>query len=108
MIRRDDQDEIQRLKHDWEQLDELGERSPATIAEIKEQVTVYQAKQKKAFYRELAIFLFTGVFIIGAIVMSIVQAPLLFITIQVGAVVLAPIILYVLSKRKKQEEKVRL
>ena len=32
MMRRDDQDEIQRLKHDWEQLDELGERSPATIA----------------------------------------------------------------------------
>jgi Ca2+/Na+ antiporter len=108
MIRRDDPDEMQKLKHDWEQLDELGEHLPATIAEIKEQVTVYQAKQKKAFYRELAIFLLTAVFIMSAIVMSIVQAPLLFIVLQVGAIFLAPIILYLLSKRKKQEEKVLL
>jgi hypothetical protein len=106
MIRNDEKDNLQKLQQDWKQLDEIGENKPTTIADIKEQVMVYQTKQKYVFYKELTIFLFTAVLIMTVFVMSITHAPILFITIQFGAILLAPIILYVLSKRKKREEKV--
>lgn len=106
MIRNDEKDNLQKLQQDWKQFDEIGEHKPTTIADIKEQVMVYQTKQKHVFYKELTIFLFTAILIMTVFVMCITHAPILFITIQVGAILLAPIILYVLSKRKKREEKV--
>ena len=108
MKQTDDHEQIQSLQQDWEQLDELGEHWSVTEMEIKSQVKVFQEKQKKKFYKELATFLVTAVFVLSIFIISIVQAPVLFIMIQIGAIFLAPIMFYVLSIKKKQQGKVPL
>ncbi|OIJ19424.1 hypothetical protein BKP45_13340 [Anaerobacillus alkalidiazotrophicus] len=103
MKRRDDQEKILKLKHDWEQVDKLGGNSSISVLEIKNQLKVHEAKQAKKFYKELTLFLFTAVCILSAIIMSFVQSPVLFIAIQIGSIFFAPLVLFVLLKRSKQE-----
>ncbi|MFC0469949.1 YxlC family protein [Halalkalibacter kiskunsagensis] len=93
---------IQKLQQDWEQLDELGDRTPSLI-EIKDQIILFEAKKKKAFYKELGLFLLTAVLILSVFVTSVFQAPYMFIVIQVCAIVVAPLVCYVLAKREKKE-----
>ncbi|OIJ14322.1 hypothetical protein BKP37_08210 [Anaerobacillus alkalilacustris] len=103
MKRRDDQEQIQKLKHDWEQVDKLGGSSSISVIEINNQLKAHEAKQAKKFYKELTLFLFTAVCILSAIIISFVQSPVFFIAIQIGAIFLAPLVLFVLLKRRKQE-----
>ncbi|KHF37827.1 YxlC family protein [Halalkalibacter okhensis] len=102
MKRSEDQEHIRKLQQDWQQLDELGERS-VTFSEVKEQLSTYRVKQKQLFYKELIVFLVTALFILSVTLMSLLQAPVLFIIIQVVAVVGAPVVLFFLIKRKKRE-----
>ncbi|MDT8858768.1 YxlC family protein [Alkalihalobacillus sp. MEB130] len=106
MKRSEEQEQISKLQHDWKQLDELGDRSPASVLQIKELIALQKEKQKRAFYKEVSIFFVTAILLLSVFMMSIVQAPVVFLTVQVGAIVFAPIILYVLVKRKKDEGKV--
>ncbi|KKK38619.1 hypothetical protein WQ57_08500 [Mesobacillus campisalis] len=103
---KEDQEQLKALKRDWKQLDELGDCSPASLMEMKAQLASLKVKQKKKLYRELCIFLSIAVFILSMIVMGILKQPSLFIALQAGASLLAPMVLYVLFKRKKQEGKV--
>ncbi|MCL7746695.1 YxlC family protein [Halalkalibacter alkaliphilus] len=103
MKRSEDQEHIRKLQQDWKQLDELGDRSSASFAEIKEQLAAYRVKQKQVFFKELIIFLATAVLILSVTLTSLFQAPVIFIVIQAGAVVVAPIIFFVLIRRKKRE-----
>ncbi|MBM4765184.1 YxlC family protein [Bacillus sp. B15-48] len=102
-MKQDDREQIQKLHQDWEQIDELAAHSSTSVINIKEQLADYRAMEKKRFYKELAIFLFTAVFVLTVFALSIVQVPRVFIYIQVGATFLAPIVLFLLFKRKKQE-----
>ncbi len=106
MNMKEDQEQLNALKRDWKQLDDLGDCSPASLMEMKAQIASFRVKQKKKFYRELYIFLSIAVFILGMIVIGIMKQPSLFIALQAGASLLAPMVLYVLFKRKKQEGKV--
>lgn len=102
-----DESNIKQLKQDWQQLDELSEPSVSTM-EIKSQLHVYRENRKKSFYKELAIFLCTAFVILSTFTLSSVRAPGLFIAIQVGATLLAPLFLFVLLKRRNRKGKVLL
>ena len=104
---RNDESNIKQLKQDWQQIDELGEPS-VSMMEIKNGLHVYQEKKKRTFYKELLIFLCTAFVILSSFTISFLRAPGLFIAIQVGASILAPLLLFVLLKRKNRKGKVLL
>lgn len=108
MNMKDNQEIVKTLQRDWNQLDELGEQPPVALLEIREQLEALQEQQKKRFYKELIVFLSAAVFILTAVMMSIVQRPVIFIGIQAAASLLAPIVLLALIKRKRREGKVLL
>jgi hypothetical protein len=107
MMVRNDEYNIKQLKQDWQQLDELGERS-ISMMEIKNGLHVYHEKKKRMFYKELVIFLCTAFVILSSFTLSFFRAPGLFIAIQVGAIILAPFFLFVLFKRKNKKGKIPL
>lgn len=103
MKRNTNQRQLQKLQQDWEQLDGLKEFLSPSILEIKEQVGVFQTKQKKRFYKELALFFFVAIVTLSAVLLSVFRAPDLFVLIQIGAMIVAPMVLFILLKRKKQK-----
>jgi len=100
--------QIEKLKQDWNQLDELAGNPSLSTIEMKQQLEVYQEKQKKRFYKELVIFFATAVLILSCFIISFVQVPVLFIVIEIGAMILGPIVYFALVKRKNKEGKVLL
>ncbi|WP_428909902.1 YxlC family protein [Niallia sp. Krafla_26] len=103
-MKRNDETNINQLKRDWRQLDELGEQSVSKV-EVKELLHDYREKKRRTFYKELVIFLCTAFVILSSFAFSFVRAPGIFIVIQVGASLLPPIILFVLVKRKNKRGK---
>ncbi|MBP2243279.1 uncharacterized protein with PQ loop repeat [Cytobacillus eiseniae] len=104
----DEETQLEKLKHDWEQLDELAENHSTSNFEMKQQIEVFQEKQKKGFYKELLIFFVTAICILSFFTISIVQAPVLFIVIEICAMMIGPIVFYILVKRKKKEREAHL
>jgi Family of unknown function (DUF5345) len=104
---RNDEYNIKRLKQGWKQLDELDQPS-VSMMEIKNGLHVYREKKKRTFYKELVIFLCTAFVILSSFTVSFLRAPGLFIAIQVGASILAPLLLFVLFKRKNRKGKILL
>ncbi|MFZ0445680.1 MAG: YxlC family protein [Bacillus sp. (in: firmicutes)] len=107
MMARNDESNIKQLKHDWQQVDELDQPS-VSMMEIKNGLHVYQEKKKRTFYKELLIFLCAAFVILSSFTISFLRAPGLFIAIQVGASILAPLLLFVLLKRKNRKGRVLL
>ncbi|ARK32357.1 YxlC family protein [Halalkalibacter krulwichiae] len=108
MKQNEEQVHMKKLQQDWKQLDELAENPSVSTIEMKQQLEVYQEKQKQRFYKELIIFFLTAVCMLSFFVISFVQAPLLFIIVEICAIIIGPIVFYVLVKRKKKEGKVLL
>jgi hypothetical protein len=106
-MERNDEYNIKQLKQDWQQLDELGKPTVSKM-EIKNGLHVYREKKKRVFYKELVIFLCTAIVILSSFTLSFYRAPGLFIAIQVGASILAPLFLLVLFKRKNKKGKILL
>ncbi|WP_068672149.1 YxlC family protein [Oceanobacillus sp. Castelsardo] len=107
-MKKEEQSQLEKLKLDWKQLDELAENHVLTRLEMKEQLKIYQEKRKKAFLKELILFFVTAVFIISFIIISLVQAPILFLVIEISAIVIGPIVYFVLINRKKKEREAHL
>lgn len=105
MKKKEDEIHLEKLKHDWQQLDELADNKSITAMSVKQQLEVYQEKQKRRFYKELLIFFMTAVCILSVVTISVVQAPGLFVAIEIGASLLGPIVFYILVKRRKKEGK---
>ena len=104
-MERNDEYNIKQLKQDWQHLDELDQPS-VSIMEIKNELHVYQEKKKRTFYKELVIFLCTAFVILSSFTLSFLRAPGLFVAIQVVASILAPILLFILFKRKNRKGKI--
>ncbi len=104
---RNDEENIKQLKQDWKQLDDLGVQNVSMI-QIKDKIHLYHEEKKRKFYKELVIFLCVAFVILSAFTLSYLRSPGLFIAIQVGASVLAPLFLFVLAKRKNRKGKVLL
>ena len=106
-MERNDESNIKQLKQDWQHLDELDQPS-LSMMEIKIGLHVYHEKKKRTFYKELVIFLCAAFVILSSFTVSFFRAPGLFIAIQVGASILAPILLFILFKRKNRKGKILL
>lgn len=94
---------LSRLQSDWQQLDRLGSQPIPGQATIKEQLAMAKAAKRRAFYKELALFIMFALFILTALTTIVFKAPLLFIWTQVLSLIAAPIIFIILSKRRAKE-----
>ncbi|MCD8502364.1 MAG: YxlC family protein [Bacillaceae bacterium] len=94
---------IQQLKRDWENLDNLNTSSSISTSEIKQQLVQYKALQKKRLYKEVMIFLITAICILSAFAISMLQAPILFVIIQIAALVIGPALCFMLSRKSNHE-----
>jgi hypothetical protein len=94
---------LSKLQTDWQQLDKLGSQLVPGKVSIKEQLAMAKAEKRKAFYKELALFIMFALFILTALTTIVFKAPLLFIWTQVLSLIAAPIIFLILSKRRAKE-----
>ena len=94
---------ISRLKSDWQQLDGLSSQSAPNKAAIKEQLIMAKTEKRKAFYKELSMFIVFALIILTALTTMVFKAPLIFLWSQVLSLVAAPLIFFVLNKRKAKE-----
>ncbi|MFE7064636.1 YxlC family protein [Sutcliffiella sp. NPDC057660] len=93
---------ISKLQKDWKQLDELGTPPIPTLETLNEQLYAAKVERKRAFHKELSIFIITALVILTALTAAVLQAPTIFIVTQVSALIVAPIIFYVLTKRNQE------
>ncbi|WP_338472445.1 YxlC family protein [Niallia sp. XMNu-256] len=106
MKKGEEQTPIQKLQQDWKQLDELAGNPSISAIEMKRQIAEYKEKQKKRLYKELMIFYVTALCILGFFITSFLRAPGLFIAIEILAMIIGPIVYYILVKRKKKERNI--
>ncbi len=99
-----EQELLTKLQNDWQQLDELGSPPIPTAQQMQEQLQLAKSAKRKAFQKELSIFVITALVLLTAFTTAMFQAPMLFIVIQVSAFVIAPIIFYILQKNKAKQE----
>lgn len=92
------------LHNDWKQLDELGSPPIPTNHQMQEQLQMAKAAKRKAFQKELGIFVITALILLAAFTTAMFQAPMLFFVIQVSALIVAPIIFYTLHKSRTKQE----
>ncbi|QFT87429.1 hypothetical protein FIU87_02095 [Bacillus sp. THAF10] len=93
---------IKKLQNDWKQLEELATPPIPTAQKLQEQLQLSKAKKRKAFQKELGIFIFTAFIILTIFTATILQVPQLFIIIQLSAFIVAPITYYILHKRNQE------
>jgi hypothetical protein len=93
---------VSKLQKDWNQLDELGTPPIPTLDTLNEQLYAAKFERKRAFHKELSIFIITALVILTALTAAVLQAPIIFIVMQVSALVVAPIVYYGLTKRKQE------
>lgn len=94
---------LSRLQSDWQQLDKLGSQPVPGKAALTEQLTIAKAEKRKAFYKELSLFIIFALLILTALITIVFKAPMLFIWTQILSLIAAPIIFLLLSKRKSKE-----
>lgn len=95
---KEDKKIVQHLKQDWQQIDELGKESLSKV-DMQEQLLLFQQKKKKAFYLESALFLLTAIVILTAVMVSLFQAPVFFLIIQIVASLIVPFGVYFTYKK---------
>lgn len=99
-----DNDLLSKLHKDWKQIDELGSPPIPTAHQMQEQLHMAKSAKRKAFQKELGVFVMTALILLAAFTTAMFQAPMLFFIIQVSALVLAPMIFYILQKSKAKQE----
>ncbi len=106
MSKQDNKDKglLTKLQKDWKQLDELGSPPIPTAHQMQEQLHMAKSAKRKAFQKELGMFVITALILLAAFTTVMFQAPIVFFVIQVSALVLAPIIFYFLQKSKAKQE----
>ena len=95
-------DMLKVLKEDWENIDAIAGTPQFTQHEIHEQLHSYQLNRKKAFRKELSLFILTAIFILGLFITIIFKSMETILYIQVCACLIGPVIYVLLSKRERK------
>lgn len=94
---------IDDLQRDWNNLEKLSITEPSSFF-MKEQLQSYQLKKKRAFYKELKLFMITAVLLLSCLSTIAFLTPSTLVIMEVGSIIVAPIIYFILLR--KQERKV--
>lgn len=95
-------DMLKVLKEDWENIDALAGTPKITQHEIHEQLHIYKFNRKRAFRKELSLFILTAIFILGLFITIIFKSMETILYIQVCAGFIGPAIFIFLTKRERK------
>ncbi|WP_223702081.1 YxlC family protein [Sutcliffiella deserti] len=93
---------IEKLHKDWKHIDDLASPPSPSNEELKEMLVTAKVEARKAFYKELTIFITSAMIILAFLTTAVFQAPMTFIVVQVLAIIIAPIIFVLLYSRKQE------
>jgi hypothetical protein len=104
MTKHDDRKDhlISKLQKDWEALDEIGLPTTPSQKMLKEQLIMAKQEAKRAFHKELSLFIFIALVTLTVLTTAVFQSPIIFIGTQVLALIVAPLIFLLLSRRKSK------
>jgi lipopolysaccharide/colanic/teichoic acid biosynthesis glycosyltransferase len=91
---------VKMLKEDWERMDAIAGNPQVTQHDIQEQLHLYKLHRKRAFRKELSLFILTSVFILGLFVTAMLKSVQTILYIQVCAGLMGPVIYVFLSRRE--------
>ncbi|UTI43801.1 YxlC family protein [Niallia sp. RD1] len=95
---------IKNLQEDWNQLEKLSTSKEPSAFFMKDNLQYYQSRKKKAFYRELKLFIITAIFLLSCLSILAFQTLYIIAIIEVASIIVAPIIYFMLTR--KQEGKI--
>ncbi|WP_400245255.1 DUF5345 family protein [Niallia sp. JL1B1071] len=95
---------IEDLQKDWNHLEYLPIRKEPSSYFMKEQLQNYQLKRKKAFYKELKLFMGTAILLLSCLSIIASLALHTIVIMEVVSIIVAPIIYITLMR--KQERKI--
>jgi len=91
---------VKMLKGDWESIDAIAGTPQMKQHDIQEQLHLYKLHRKRAFQKELSLFILTAVFILGLFVTAMLKSVQTILYIQVCAALMGPVIYVFLSRRE--------
>lgn len=91
---------VRELKEDWESLDMIAGTPQMTKHEVYAQLHVFKQNRKRAFRKELSLFILTAIFILSLFVATLLKSVQTLVYIQVIVAVIAPVIYVFLRKRE--------
>lgn len=83
--------------------DEMIEVNIPSIEQLKTTITQHETKQRKAFYRELVLFIFTACIVLTTLMTVLVELPIIFIVVQLILLCFMPF-MFKLERRHHEEE----
>jgi len=95
---------IKNLQEDWNQLEKLSTSEEPSALFLKDNLQHYQSRKKKAFYRELKLFMITAIFLLSCLSILAFQTLYIIAIIEVASIIVAPIVYFMLMR--KQEGKI--
>src|SRR5690606_5950312 len=90
------------LKEDWESLDMIAGAPKMTKHEVYAQLHVFKQNRKRAFRKELTLFILTAIFILSLFVATVLKSVQTLVYMQVIVAVIAPVIYVLLRKRERK------
>ena len=92
---------MEELQKDWNHLENLSITTEPSSFFIKEQLQNYQLNKKKAFHKELRLFMVTAVLLLSCLsIIACITLPTIVI-MEIISIIVAPIIYFVLIRKKE-------
>ena len=92
---------IDRLMHDMKKLEDVHQAEVPRQYELMYTLTQFKRQRKKAWMRELAIFIFTALIILATYFVVSLRVPVVFLWVQIIAIIAIPIIYTAEKKRRR-------
>ncbi|WP_430787159.1 YxlC family protein [Virgibacillus flavescens] len=97
---KEESDTLKVLKADWESMDAIAGNPQMNQHDIQEQLQLDKRNRKRAFRKELSLFILTALMILGLFVTTILNSLETILYIQVCTALVGPVIYVFLIKRE--------
>lgn len=94
---------IEDLQKNWNLLENLPISKESSSFFLKEQLQNYQLKRKKAFYKELKLFIITAILLLSSLSFIAFLALHTIVIMEVVSIIVAPIIYFILMRKQEGE-----